>query len=369
MSEIIRYKPSEMADAILGLDSTILYPTGIEVVTPPTKLEYNVGDSFDPTGIFIEASFNDNFLKDVSNSATYNPAIFVEEGTQSVIATYSNRGISKYSTINVIVRDYSTITWADGTDEEIRAMVAAADRGEIDLTDYWHVGDERTISLSAMNATGVGESHIAQNVTMVLVDKNNQNYTYVTTPASGRTYPYFIVQQKNGLSNGTSNDENGYINSTGTSSGSWNGCARRTWCNSVYRMAIPSTIRDIFHQVKVKTAETYNGTTIQQSDDYFFLPAAAEVFKGDPTYGQGGSAGAQTAYSNLTEFNALSRWEYYTTIANRIKKQGDSGAANRWWGRSPNWKYTNSFCCVESAGDAESFNTQNTFLIAPAGCI
>ena len=46
------------------------------------------------------------------------------------------------------------VTWAGGTDEEIVLMVAAADAGYIDLTDYWAVGQERTVHLSAMSGGG-----------------------------------------------------------------------------------------------------------------------------------------------------------------------------------------------------------------------
>ena len=268
-----------------------------------------------------------------------------------------------------VIGDYAKgVPWATGADADIVAMIQLADQGKLDPREYWAVGQERAFSLSAMSATGVGESHVAQNVTMVLVDKDNTNYTYVTTPASGRTYPYFIVQQKNGLANGTSG-EFGYMNSSNTNSGSWNGCARRTWCNNVYRSAIPSTIRDIFHQVKVKTAQTYNGSTIQESNDYFFLPAAAEVFKGDSSYGQGGSAGQQTAYSNLTEWNALSRWEYYATTSNRVKNQGNGGSAYSWWERSPGYSGASAFCFVDSDGTAHRSGASVTLLIAPAGCI
>lgn len=49
------------------------------------------------------------------------------------------------------------VTWAGGTDEEIVLMVAAADAGYIDLTDYWSVGQERTVHLSAMSGGGIAE--------------------------------------------------------------------------------------------------------------------------------------------------------------------------------------------------------------------
>ena len=254
-------------------------------------------------------------------------------------------------------------SWADGTDEQIAEIIAAADRGEINLTDYWDVGDTRQVQLSAMSATGVGESHVAQTVELVLVAKDTgvndssnpcYNYQYVDD-SKVRKYPSFIVQQKNGLANGTSG-EFGYMNSSNTNSGSWNGCARRTWCNNVYKSAVPSSLRDIFKQVKVKTIETYNGSTMQESSDYFFLPAEKEVF---------GSA----TYSNTTEANALSIWPYYNDSANRIKLQGSSGSANGWWERSPSASSATGFCGVGYSGGASGNYASHAFLLAPAGCI
>lgn len=67
------------------------------------------------------------------------------------------------------------VTWADGTDEEIVAMVEAADKGEINLADHWKVGDERVVHLSAMAATEVEESHVAQDVVFVLMHMGDIN--------------------------------------------------------------------------------------------------------------------------------------------------------------------------------------------------
>ena len=252
-------------------------------------------------------------------------------------------------------------TWANGTDAQIAEACQRAYDGYVDLSEYWAVGDTRSVSLSAMEATGVGESHVAQTVELVLVDANNSNYEYVTSGT--RTYANFIIQQKNGLANNTT-AERGYMNSSNTNVGSWNGCARRTWCNSIYKNAIPSSLVDVFKQVKVKTAETYNGSTIQTSQDYFFLPAAKEVFGGTAT-----AAGSDTKYSNLTEFNALSQWKYYETSSNRIKYIGSNNSADYWWERSPCCEGDTSFCYVNSNGTANKYNATGTRLIAPACCI
>lgn len=271
---------------------------------------------------------------------------------------------------------YVPPSWSTGTDAEIAEALEKHYAGEVDLTQYWSVGDERTVHLSAMEATGVGESHVEQDVTFVIMNIDNgddaitnPNYNYqLVTPINGHTRPVFLVGMKDYLVNGTTS-ESGYMNSSNDNSGSWNGCARRTWCNNVYKAAVPSTLVDIFKQVKVKTAQTYNGTAIQESQDYFFLPAVAEVFKGDGNFGKGGSAGMNTAYSNLTEFNALSRWQYYETTANRVKTAGFSGSASTWWGRSPYYYNSTNFCNVGSNGGANANGASNAYSLAPHAAI
>ena len=157
------------------------------------------------------------------------------------------------------------------------------------------------------------------------------------------------------------------MNSNNTSSGSWNSSARRAWCNGGFRQALPSTLRSAFKQFNCVTAQTYNGTTNQTTQDYFALPAAAEVYKGDSTYGTGGSAGQRTAYSNLTEFNALTAFTYYETSANRIKNV--NGTAFVWWERSPFYDNSRLFCRVDPDGTANGDYASYTYGLAPFGCL
>ena len=239
------------------------------------------------------------------------------------------------------------VTWADGTDAEIVAMVNAADNGEINLADYWSVGDERQVTLSAMEATGVGESHAEQTVTFVLMNAGGK--TLANATPSGRTECSFIVGMKNGLA------KKGYMNSSYTNSGGWESCKRRTWCNDVFRNAIPETLRDIFKQHLNVTADGSSSTTAT-STDYFALPAEKEVF-GSVTYAD------STAEANLTQF------EYYKTSSNRIKKVGDGGAANPWWERSPRSGTSNMFCSGNSDGSATYDPASMVRMLAPFGVI
>lgn len=248
-------------------------------------------------------------------------------------------------------KPYVPPTWADGTDEEIVEALQKHYAGEINLHDYWNVGDERVVHLNAMAATGVGESHVAQDVTMVLMNVGGKT---LTTPIGSITECAFIVGQKNMLANGTTL-EGGYMNSSATNTGGWDQCARRTWCNNVYKAALPSTFVGILKQHLNITAAGA-GSTTTTSSDYVALPAEKEVF-GSVTYAD------STAEASLTQF------KYYEKASNRIKYQGNSGSAKAWWERSTAASLSYEFCAVNSAGykyyDSASYPTG----LAPFFCI
>ena len=298
----------------------------------------------------VTATFSSGASEDVTSGCSFSPAAgsaLSSYGTVTVTVTYNENGVTKTASFTVSV-SVKTVTWAGGTDEEIVAMVEAADQGLINLSDYWAVGDTRTVRLSAMSNTGVGESHSAQEVDLVLMHAGG--YTLNAAVASGRTKCSFVVGLKDSLT------EAGYMNSSNTNSGSWNGSARRTWCNNVFRNAIPSTLRAIFKQFKTVTAQTYNGSTNQTSVDYFALPAEREIFDA-------------RNYCNQTEYNALFQFDYYKTASNRVKKLGKTGTASYWWERSPYYGTSTNFCRVDSNGGANYHYASNAFGLAPFGCI
>jgi hypothetical protein len=235
------------------------------------------------------------------------------------------------------------VTWADGTEDEIAAMLAAADAGQINLSDYWSVGDERVFHHSAMAATGVGETHAAQDQTWVIMD-TGENSGYVF---EDDTPVHFVVGMKDCF------NKKGYMNSTNTNAGSWHGCARRTWCNNVLPGSFSEKSRNFFKPFKTVTAETWSGSTLKTSVDKFTFFAEKEVF------------GTRT-YSNATEAAALKQIKYYEVTANRIKNV--NGSAAKWWLRSPHSGEV-GFCAVSSNGAADDSFASFSCGIAPFGCI
>lgn len=267
---------------------------------------------------------------------------------------YTKNGIfTKGTALSILCEAITIVTWADGTDKEIAEILDAHYRGDIDIHDYWKVGDERQVNLSAMAATGVGESHVAQTVTMVLMNSGGKT---LSNPINGKSECAFVVGQKHFLTNGTSR-EGGYMNSSNVNAGGWDTCARRTWCNNVYRAALPETFRALFKLHKNKTSKgstDHSGVTV--SEDYFALPSEKEVF-------------GSTSYANATAEADNTQFKYYETAANRIKKAGESGSASTWWERSPYSGSSDVFCCVNSRGNANSYAASYVLGLAPFGCI
>jgi hypothetical protein len=235
------------------------------------------------------------------------------------------------------------VTWANGTDAEIVAMVQAADNGVINLSDYWSVNDERTVHLNAMSATGVGESHNAQDVVFVLMNQGGK--TLVTPTVGGRTECSFIVGMKDCLYN------RGYVNSSNSNSVGWRNCPRRTWCNNVFKNALPSTLLPIFKEHINSTSIGNKSSTIAQTNDYFALVADIEVF-----------GVAQFSFSGEG-----SQFKWYETSTNRIKKSLNTNYS--WWGRSPSKVSAYNYALVSNSGTGGSYSASYAYGISPFGCI
>ena len=332
-----------------GKIKNALYPKGIAITQAPTKTKYSGGEQLDLSGIVVKSTLATGDIIDVTDRCSFSPAngSTLSPSNKVVTVTFLWEGQTYTTTQAILVEELKIVTWAAGTDEEIVEMVKAADEGSINLADYWSVGDERKVHLSEMPTTSWSESQPPQTVTFVLMNKGGKELAEAT--AGGRTTCSFVVGMKNSLKN------TGMLNQGNTNSGGWDKCPRRTWCNDAFKNAIPSILLPIFKQHINVTADGQSSSTLT-SFDYFALAAEKEVF-GSNTYA------SSTAESSLTQF------EWYKTSANRIKKLGDDGSNEAWWGRSPDSSDSTCFCCVISSGGADWYNSSITYGLSPFGCI
>lgn len=233
--------------------------------------------------------------------------------------------------------DYSSITWANGTQEELAKMLQDHYDGKIDIHDYWAVGDEREVNLESL---GYG----SQTITMVLLNSGGK------TLSDGITECAFVV----GLKNVLSVNDTKPMNSSGTNIGGWRDCTARTWCNGTFKDALPSDIKDLFKQFKNNSGQGGGSTSgVYETIDYFALPAEIEV-QGTTTNSVSGEG---------------SQFEYYETAANRIKYNHGASTGRKYWMRSPYNANDLSFCLTWTDGTIRTDSAVNYNYMAPFGCI
>lgn len=279
---------------------------------------------------------------------------------------YSTDGVYNYDAGNRLLgepeEDLKIVAFADGTDAEVAKMIEAHYAGKINIGDYWAVGDKRTIHHNAMPATGVSESHKANDYAYVIIGIEHDD---LVTAINGKTKAAITIQTERMLYLDTTTEYNssydashecGYINSSNTNSDGWEGCARRTWCNNVYKKCLPTYIQNMMKQVKKLTSVGSKSSTIKASNDYAFLLSEIEIF-GSTTYSYAGEGKQYQYFKNAT--------------ANIYKKPRSSSShvSGYYWERSPYSNSGNGFCHVSLSGNSYYSNASYTRGIVPCLCI
>ena len=332
------YKDSTVFTAVqpIGIKELV----SIAVTTPPTQTEYYVGDALDLTGIVVTATFADASTEDVTNQCTFSPAdgsILSTTGTNNITVSLI-AGVQTYTATQNITVEPRVPSWATGTDQEIIDALTAHYAGEIDLHEYWSVGDERTITVEAMSATGVNESHEATALTFVIMNQGGK------TLEDGTTECAFIVGVKEDFR------PEGYIYH-GAYAVYWATCDRKIWCSDVFYNAIPSSIKSIFKRFKNKSRST--SSTPSAIDEYFSLPAEVEI-TGSNTNSMEGEG---------TQF------DYYKTSSNRIKLRTDTHEPGAYWTRS-SVSSRQYYITIKSDGTPTTgMSVDSDWGLSPFGCI
>lgn len=320
--------------------------SSIAITQNPSKTTYYNGDSLSLDGLKVTATFSSGATEAVTSGCSFSPAsgsALSSYGTVTITASYTENGVTKTATTSVTVT-VKTVAFNDSaTDQEIIDMLDAHEQGIINITDYWTVGDTRTASISSIAATGVGESHAAQQVHVVLSHRGGQTLE----DGSACTFQWDFVEAL---------AEGGYMNSLNTNTGGYDGSARAPWNDTPMYNALPAWLKKMTKPFKV-TSGVGGGESsgLQTTVHKLALRAEKEVF-------------GKRTYSFSDETNALTQVDYYKTADNRKKKRGISGSVNYWWLRSSRSGNSYCFCYVYSGGSANYDNASNSYGLAPFGC-
>lgn len=342
------------------------FKTKVNVPTVTDTTQYYTGSAKSPT-----ISSYDTTLINMTGttSATENGSYTITFTLNDPINYIWNDGTSANKTVTWTINDYivngvKIVSWENGSDADIVAMVNAGKNGTIDLTDYWNLGEERQVTLNAISATStITDVHESQTVTFVLMDQKTYNLHNAVTGTDGnaRLKCSFMVGLKHCLSTV------GCVHNSTSTGINWNNCARRAWLNSSFYNAIPSTLRGIFAQFENMTAKAYNNTSAAVvTYDYFVLPSVKEVFGSNNSYG-----------NSYEDYFQKYLWYYESGpgASNKKKILGGNNAAlpsstgANWWMRSVTKSDGKRFVAVNTNG-AQTYSTVTAGLgLAPLGCI
>ncbi len=272
-----------------------------------------------------------------------------EKGYVSVMKYLENELRETIDSATTIDNGVKIVTWADGSWEDIGAMIEAHYNGDIDITDYWKCEDTRRIKLKN------GEF-----IDLVLIGNNHDD---LVNPINGITKAIFTMQTKNCLETEMSM----FIDCDGPKFSLWSESEIRNYLSTEFKNTLPAclvslikTIRKVTYRYAYTSYSSYRGSTTTEDD--IFLLSEMEVYGTqamgtESTYGSG-SDGTQ--------------YEYYKTASNRVKYLGINGtSAKTWWLRS---SFVDSGGCsysrlVNSNGNVNLNFADDTYGLAPAFCI
>ena len=223
-------------------------------------------------------------------------------------------------------------SFADATWEQI-AQVAEAGTA----SDYFVVGDEKTITLST-----------DEQVTLVILGFNHDDLS----DSSGKAG--ITIGMKNLLATTYR------MNASNTNAGGWDESEMRTSTMATLLSQLPSDLQSVIKQVNKKATAGSQSTSIITSADKLWLLAEVEV---DGTTSAG--------YTDEGE-----QYEYWKTVkdgtvaGNRIKYLSNgSGSAYFWWMRSPYVSLATSFRNFNSTGGVSFITASSTRGVCFGFCV
>jgi len=220
--------------------------------------------------------------------------------TVSVASSTNYNATTKYISVTA---DYSSIpTWANATDAEIATLLNKHYAGEIDLHDYWNVGDERQVALSDISATDLFESVQAQTITLVLANKGGKTLSGTSQECA------FVVVTKDPIMKGALDYQNTAPDFTYVS----------TYLNSTtgFKGALPSSTQSLFKSHYIE----YGYETHTYETAYFALISYKEA---------SGIDISETYEQNQNQFEYFENPLTFTSV--------------RQWARTPTYLYSSLY--------------------------
>lgn len=351
----------------------------LEFTTAPgTQMQ---GSSLNLSGVVVSLVLDEDHSYDVTEDCTFSPSSWSSTGsnyTGTVTATFTYGTKSLTTSTDVTVQSLQIVTFADGTDEQIKAMIDAHYAGSIDISEHWSVGQTRNISISAISAATGGESHVAQTMPLVILGFKQDK---LATSINGKDRAAVSLKCKYALGKTDGSAESGYIWGSSKNLGNsdvWSNNPRRSWLNSTFKNALPSTWQTMIKDVKKRQKTNHTGTGYADNSETIWFPSESEMYGAYNTSSGNTSNVSETLLVNGPS-GKTSMYSYYNTTSNRTgddyyNKNGSKGSNRAYaWLMSPAVPYSSSrgylWCYVDHGSTADSGSGGDARGVSPGFCV
>lgn len=270
----------------------------LTVITPPTKLVYDVGDSFDPRGMKVVATIGG--LEVPVGSYTVSPDPLVA-GTTEVVLTYELDGKTATGSQEITVNSWKSVL-QQNTWEQI-ADCAAKGKAQ----EWWSVGDTKTAAVNGENLvmTIMGFNHYSLSTSDTKY--NDTTYNNGTNKAGITFMATTIPKNDRTLFSSNSNDQYHY-----------GGSDIKTYLDGTLINKFPFA-STLMREVKISYyGSNYVIQSIDRQSDYRAFSSNHKLFV--PGYNEIG--GTEINIGNQTKFA-------YTAANNKLNfERSDGSSAN-----------------------------------------
>lgn len=297
---------------------------GISVKTPPAKLEYLAGDTFDPTGMVLTANVG-GVPVDVTTGYTVTPDPLTAD-TTAVTISYT-AGVKTVSTTQAVtVKSYEPV-FANNTWEKIIEAAASGRASEL-----WQVGSTKpyTIGDETYTARIIGFDHDALDATDARYGdasynggKNKAAITLEMVECTSTTYQ---------------------IHTSNNQKVGWSACALRNNTLPAIKATVQSEIQNAIRTVVKKRAESPSADSGKYSEtpDTLFILSMIE-------YNRESSANASWVAEGTT-------YAYYAAGNAITKKKSGESSNSAYWTASSKHYTSSSYYYLFINTDGESSN-------------
>lgn len=166
------------------------------------------------------------------------------------------------------LKKFTPVSWSEGSDSEIVEMVELSKSGRIKLTDYWHEGEARNITIAPMpynpppNQTG---TNAAQTIQYVITDPGHFMLED-GSPCNFVIVPNVLTKKQVAMHDRYNQDDL-----------EWNNCLFRDWLNLYFYTSIPESIRPVFRPFITYSASYATYSKLTESVDHLCLFSEVEL--------------------------------------------------------------------------------------------